>query len=325
MQMKFGKNSGGLMTHKLSSTALGAALALLLAAGGAFAVQQGRITGHVTDGKGVALADVKITVTTKSLGNFKIELKTDKDGKWGTILNDATISYHYKFEKQGYVGVEQDKKVPIGQTEELNVQLLTQQQAIEKGVIKEVVDPFVAAYNGAVEAYQAGDFDKAWAKAQDAVKAGPDKASGYDLAAKIALKRKEWDAVIAMGEKSLALEADNPPLIGTLMDAYRAKGDKAKADEYEKKYIAANPDQPDVIYNQAVDFYNKGKFKDAEPLLVKVVEAKPDHAKAQYLLGMCDVNLNKIPDMKKHLTEYLKLDPKGSDASAAKEMLDAFK
>ena len=56
-----------------------------------------------------------------------------------------------------------------------------------------------------------------------------------------------------------------------------------------------------------------------------VVEAKPDHAKAQYLLGMCDVNLNKIPDMKKHLGEYLKLEPKGADAAAAKEMLDAFK
>jgi hypothetical protein len=58
---------------------------------------------------------------------------------------------------------------------------------------------------------------------------------------------------------------------------------------------------------------------------MKVVEAKPDHAKAHFLLGMCDVNLNKIPEMKKHLTEYLKLEPKGSDASTAKEMLDAFK
>ena len=157
------------------------------------------------------------------------------------------------------------------------------------------------------------------------MKAGPEKANGYDLSAKIAYKKKDWDGVIAMGEKSLALEGDNPPLMGTLMEAYRAKGDKAKAAEYEKKYIAANPDQPDVIYNQAVELYNKGKFKDAEPLLLKVVEAKPDHAKAHYLLGMCYVNLNKIPDMKKHLNEYLKLDPKGSDAAAAKEMLDAFK
>lgn len=302
-----------------------AALAFALFAGGAFAAQQGRITGKVTDGKGVPLTDVKITITTKSLGNFKVELKTDKDGKWGTILNDSTIPYHYKFEKQGYMGVEQDKKVPIGGAEELNVQLLTQQQAVEQGVVKQVDDPFVTAYNAAVEAYQGGNYDLAWTKAQEAVKAGADKANAYDLAAKIALKKKDWDGVIAMGEKSLALEADNPPLTGALMEAYRAKGDKAKAAEYEKKYIAANPDQPDVIYNQAVELYNKGNFKDAEPLLLKVVEAKPDHAKAQYLLGMSSVNLNKIPQMKKALGEYLKLEPKGADAATAKEMLDAFK
>ncbi|HQQ78658.1 MAG TPA: hypothetical protein PLB01_14980 [Thermoanaerobaculia bacterium] len=313
------------MTTKFSKIAAGAALALLLAAGSAWAGAQGRITGKVTDGKSVPLADVKITITTKSLSNFKVELKTDKDGKWGTILNDSTIPYHYKFEKQGYIGVEQDKKVPIGESQVLDVQLLTQQQAIETGVVKAVDDPFVSAYNACVEAYQADNLDLAWTKAQEAVKAGPEKATGYDLAAKVALKKKDWDGVVAMGEKSLSLEADNPPLIGMLMEAYRAKGDKVKFAEYEKKYIAANPDQPDVIYNQAVDLYNKGKFKEAEPLLVKVVEAKPDHAKAHYLLGMCDVNLNKIPEMKKHLSEYLKLEPKGSDASAAKEMLDAFK
>jgi hypothetical protein len=40
---------------------------------------------------------------------------------------------------------------------------------------------------------------------------------------------------------------------------------------------------------------------------------------------MSYVNLNKIPDMRKHLSEYLKLDPKGEDAGTEIEMLDAFK
>ncbi|HEX5856377.1 MAG TPA: tetratricopeptide repeat protein [Thermoanaerobaculia bacterium] len=309
-----------------SSRALtGALLALLLLPAALFGVQQGRITGKVTDGKGESLGDVKITITTKAITNFKVELKTEKDGKWGTILNDSTIPYHYRFEKQGYLTVEQDKKVPIGGSEVLDVQLLTQTQAVEKGFVKQVEDPFTTNYNAAVEAYQAGDVEAAYAKAQEAIRLGPDKANAYSLGATIALKKKDWDQVIAFGEKSLALEPDNPPLMGLLMDAYRAKGDKVKAAEYEKKYIAANPDQPEILYNQAVELYNKNDFKGAEPLLRKVVEGKPDFAKAHYLLGMSCVNLNKIPDMKKHLSEYLKLDPKGADAGTAKEMLDAFK
>jgi tetratricopeptide (TPR) repeat protein len=310
---------------RTSRALIGTLLALLLLPAGLFGAQQGRITGKVTDGKGVALADVKIVVTTKAITNFKQELKTDKDGKWGTILNDATLVYFYHFEKLGYMSVDQDKKVPIGGSEVLDVQLLTQTQAIEKGVVKQVEDPFTMSYNAAVEAYQAGDLDAAFAKAQEAIKLGPDKANAYNLGATIALKKKDWDNTVALGEKSLALEPDNSPLVGMLMEAYRAKGDKAKAAEYEKKYIAANPDQPEILYNQAVERYNKNDFKGAEPLLKKVVEGKPDFAKAHYLLGMAYVNLNKIPDMKKHLSEYLKLDPKGADAATAKEMLEAFK
>jgi tetratricopeptide (TPR) repeat protein len=304
---------------------LGAVLALLLLPATLLAVQQGRITGKVTDGAGAALSDVNITITTKALTNFKREIKTDKNGKYGTIVEDATLVYHYRFEKQGFIPWEQDKKIRVGESEVLDVQLLTQTQAIEKGVVKQVEDPFTTTYNAAVEAYQAGDFEAAFAKAQEAIKLGPDKAIAYNLGATIALKKKDWDNTIALGEKSFALEPDNSPLVRMLMEAYRAKGDKAKAAEYEKKYIAANPDQPEVLYNQAVELYNKNDFKGAEPLLRKVIEGKPNFAKAHYLLGMSCVNLNKIPDMKKHLSEYLKLDPKGADAGTAKEMLDAFK
>ncbi|MCM3875193.1 MAG: carboxypeptidase-like regulatory domain-containing protein, partial [Thermoanaerobaculia bacterium] len=172
---------------RTSRALIGTLLAFLLFPAGLFGAQQARVTGKVTDGKGVALADVKIVITTKAITNFKQELKTDKDGKWGTILNDSTISYFYHFEKQGYISVDQGKKIPIGGTETLDVQLLTQTQAIEKGVVKQVEDPFTSNYNASVEAYQAGDLDAAFAKAQEAIKLGPEKANAYNLGATIAL------------------------------------------------------------------------------------------------------------------------------------------
>ena len=52
----------------------GAILAFLLLPATLHAVQQGRISGKVTDGKGVILSDVKVTITTKAISNFKIEL-----------------------------------------------------------------------------------------------------------------------------------------------------------------------------------------------------------------------------------------------------------
>ena len=57
----------------------------------------------------------------------------------------------------------------------------------------------------------------------------------------------------------------------------------------------------------------------------KVIEGAPEYANAHFLLGMSCVNLNKISDMKKHLEEYIRLDPKGKEVATAKEMLEAFK
>lgn len=301
------------------------ALALLLSAGPLFAAQQGRIRGTVTDGAGKPIEGVKVTITTKAITNFKLELTSNKDGKWATILNDATLLYNYRFDKETFASVSQDKKVPIGGTEDLNIQMLNQQQMVEKGLVKQVVDPFTQAYNDTVDKFQGSDMEAAMAAAENVTKLGPEKANGFDLAAKVAFKKQAWDKVIEWGEKSLTLEADNPPLYGMLMDAYKAKGDKAKTAEYQKKYAAANPDKPELLYNQAVELFNKGDFKGADPILRKVVDANPDYAPAQYLFGMTCVNLNKVPDMKKAFQAYLKLEPNGKDAGTAKEMLDAFK
>ncbi|MEO6327137.1 MAG: carboxypeptidase-like regulatory domain-containing protein, partial [Thermoanaerobaculia bacterium] len=174
-------------------------LALVATAPALLAIQQGRIMGTVTDAKGAPMEGVKVLITTPSITNFKVNLTTGKDGKWGTILNDATLKYHYRFDKEGYLPTEQDKKVPIGGSEVLDVQLLNQAQAVEKGIVKQVVDPFTNAYNDAVEKFQADDLEGAMLKADEATKAGPDKANGFDLATKIAYKKKDWDKVIEWG------------------------------------------------------------------------------------------------------------------------------
>jgi tetratricopeptide (TPR) repeat protein len=301
------------------------AAALLLATATAFAGAQARIQGTVTDGQGKPVPDVKVVITTKELIKFKMESTTDKNGHWAAILGDATKKYVYRFEKADYIPYEEEKKVGVGSNETFDVKLLTKEQAIQTGAVEVKVDPFIATYNAAVELFRADDLPGALAKAEEAIKISPEKATGYDLAAKIAHKSKNWDKVIEFGEKALAIEPDNVALYPVLMDAYRAKGDKAKLAEYEKKFAAANPENPDILYNQAVDLYNRNDFKGAEPILRKVVEVKPDFAKAQFLLGMTCVNTNKIPDMKKHLLEYIRLDPKGADVSTAREMLDAFK
>lgn len=305
--------------------------ALVLAAPATlFAATQCRVVGTVSDGEGKPLQGVKITITTPAITTYKLSLETKAKGDWGTIINDGTLRYKIKFEKEGYGPVEQEKKFPIGETSVVDMKLFTQAQMQAQGggstTVREAkADPFTAAYNDAVEKFQAGDMAGAFARAEECVALEPAKVQSLDLATKVAFKAQNWPKVIEYGERALELDEDNPPLAGMLLEAYTKTGNKEKVKAFEAKFAAANPDKPEVMYNKAVELYNKNDFKGAEPLLKKVVAGKADFAQAHYLLGMCYVNLNNMPGMKTHLGEYLKLDPKGKDASTAKEMLDAFK
>ena len=67
------------------------------------------------------------------------------------------------------------------------------------------------------------------------------------------------------------------------------------------------------------------QMKDAEEALTKAVGAKADYALAYFWLGMAEINLKKNAAAKGHFEKYLQLDPKGSEADTAKEMLSVLK
>jgi hypothetical protein len=90
--------------------AFSALAALMLLAAGAQAGTQGRVSGKVTDSAGNPIDGVTVTVTTPSIKTFKLSVKTDKQGQYGLIVNDATIRYQLKFEKEGFVPAETEKK-----------------------------------------------------------------------------------------------------------------------------------------------------------------------------------------------------------------------
>ena len=307
-----------------------AALVVLASAPAVEAATSARVIGHVTDAAGKPIEGVKVTITSSAITTYKAEVTTDKAGKFEKLFIDAVPKYHYKFEKAGFATLEDDFKAAAG---DMSAQYDVKMQAAgagggSKAVVQQAAaqaDPFVTAYNDAVDKYQAGDLEGAMQKVADATKAGPDKANAFDLGAKVAYKKKDWDKAIEYGERALKLDEDNPQVVGILAEAYKAKGNAAKAKEYRDKYNAANGDDPSVMLNQGIELYNKGDFKGAAPILKKVIETQPTNAKAHFLLGMADASLGNTAEMKTHLNEYLKLEPNGKDAASAKEMLDAFK
>ena len=296
-----------------------------------FAGAQARLKGRVTDTAGNPIEGVTITLTTPNLRIFKVNLKTDKKGEYGTIVNDATMPYHLKFEKEGYVPSESDKKIPVGDIGVVDAKLQSTAEAGSaarasgRAAAPSPTEQAALVFNEGVDLLTAGKKAEAEAKFLEAVAKNPDLPQGWQALAVIANEKKDWAKTLEYGQKALELDPSLTPLYGTMANAATQSGDKKAAAEWQAKYAQANPDTPESLYNKGVEAYNSKKVKDAEALLTKAVEAKPDFAIAHFWLGMASFNLNKKAAAREHLEKYLELEPNGAEAATAKEILPLVK
>ena len=293
-----------------------------------FAGAQARLKGTVTDGAGTPLEGVTVTMTTPNLRLFKVTLKTDKKGEYSTIVNDATMPYHLKFEKEGFAAFEADKKIPVGDTGVVDAKLQSATQAAQAArgtAAPSPTDQAAIVFNEGVDLLNAGNKAGAEAKFLEAVGKNPDLPQGWQALMALASEKKDWAKTIEYGQKAVELDPSLTQVYGTLANAATQSGDKVKAAEWAAKYEEANPATPESLYNKGVEAYNAKKVKDAEALLMKAVEAKPDFAIAHFWLGMASFNLNKKAAAREHLQKYLELDPNGAEAATAKEILPLTK
>jgi tetratricopeptide (TPR) repeat protein len=314
---------------KTLSRALVALAAVVLAAR-LDAGTQGRVTGKVTDSSGAPVDGVTVTVTTPAIKNFKVAVKTDKTGQYGLIVNDATLKYHMKFEKEGYSPSERDEKFSTGDVKVVDEKLLKASEAsAARGAVAapapSAANVAAKSYNDAVDLMNAGDKAGAAKKFEEAVAKNPDLPQGWQALATLAYGRKDWTKTLEYGQKATDLDPSISNLYLMMSEAATKSGDKKAAAEWQKKYEEANPDSPEILYNKGIDAYNKKNLKEAEQFLGKAAESKPDFALAHFWLGMTEFTLNKKAAAREHLEKYLQLDPNGSEASTAKELLPLVK
>ncbi len=305
---------------------------LLLAAATTQAGIQGRVSGKVTDSAGNPLEGVTVTLTTLQMKSFKLTTRTDKQGQYGLLVNDATMKYQMKFEKEGYAPLETEKKFSTVEITVVDEKLLKASEApVAKGAAPAAApapsanDQATIAYNAGVDLLNSGDKAGAETKFKDAVAKNPDLPQAWQVLTTLAFQKSDWAHVLEYGQKATDLDPSESNTYAMMAEAAQKSGDKKAAAEWRKKYEDANPDSPEILYNKGIEAYNKKKLKDAEVLLTKAVDAKPDFALAHFWLGMTSFTLNKKAESRQHLQKYLELEPNGSEAATAKEILPLVK
>jgi tetratricopeptide (TPR) repeat protein len=300
-------------------------LSVLLAAGPVWGQAAGRISAEVVDSNGKPIEGVQVTITTSALTDFLDEHTTSKRGKFVVSFVDATKTYEFKFEKEGYRPLTQTVKPTPGDNKVEKFTLYAAGEAAptdppDAGVplTTRGLTEAQKAFNDGVEASQKGDRDGALAKFEEASQLDPELAVAHRARANLYLQvERHQDAVEAV-EKALVLEPTDIQALEIAYDAYSVLGNQAKADEYLAQLSSAGGGNLAPRYfNAGVGALNLGDRQTAKRKFQQALEQDPNLVEAHSALAVVLIQLEEFEAALQTADRALALEP---DNARAKRM-----
>lgn len=265
------------------------ALAILVFPSVAGAQAAGRISVKVVDVEGNAIPDVRVIVTSPDLDDYQESFSTNKKGKVLVSHSDSTLSYAYKFEKEGFQPVVEVLRATVrGVTEKIVVMMPAGTISPDQPVPPE--HQAVLVYNAGAEAQMAGDLDSAAEKFRRAAEIDPSLAIAHTGLAGVYFLQERWPEAVAEAEKALELDPGDQRALQLRYEAYMEAGETAKAAEAAQGLsgTVASAEIAGRSYNDAVDAYQNGDKAKARRMLEEAVVVNPDLVSARvFLAAIC--------------------------------------
>jgi len=171
-------------------------------------------------------------------------------------------------------------------------------------------------------AYQArGDSSKAEEHLRNAIDKKPDYADAHNNLGIVLAGRKAWVEAIREFEAAAANVMYTTPerAYFNLGEAYRAKGDPARAEEGYRRALRANELYAPAYTALSALLGGQGKWNDAASILARCVEVLPDYAPAWMDLGRAWLRLSRPADAVKAFDKVLAV---SSDPELRKQAAD---
>jgi tetratricopeptide (TPR) repeat protein len=287
-------------------------IALLALAFAVPAAAQNMVMGKVTDVKGMPVEGATVTIEQPSSGR-KYETKTNKNGEY-TQVGLIAGAYTVTVAKEGVGTSKGNLNVRGGRVPANFVLGVSASEGMSK-----VFEEGVALSN-------AGDYDAAIAKFNDALRTNPKCSDCYYNIGVAHAGKKDYTNAEAAYKTAIELKPDFAEAYNGLVNVYTAQRKLDEAAEASKKVAELSQGtpgataSPDALYNQGVVLWNAGKIGEAKAMFEQVIAAKADHAEAHYQLGMALVNEGNLKGARAEFDTYLKLAPNGPNAAQAKAL-----
>ncbi len=298
-------------------TALGTALLAFLVISHLSAFQQGAFRGTVKDTKGNPLEGVKVTIISMSYSSVKLTVRSDKKGQF-TQIGLQPDYYQLRCEKDGFLPVVLEKRVPLGDTIDASFTMEegtpTMSEALGEKDFKRGNDLFGSGrYEEAAEAYKEGILKE------------PQEPIYLNNLGICFTRLEKYDQAIEVFQAMLKIRPESYSANRSLGELFGLQKKYAEALPYFAKASEVSPDDPEAFYNLGACLLNTQEYDRAAAVFLRAKELKPDYAAVYYQLGMISVNQNKKEEAVQYLQKFLELAPDDGRASTAKQLLDYLK
>ncbi len=292
-------------------------LLVLFVAGQLSAAVQGTIRGTVKDKKGNPLEGVKITILSMSYTIVKFSVKSDKKGQFIQVGLQPDY-YQMRCEKEGFVPVVIEKRVPVGETVDASFAMEEGQQTMG--------EPLGAKdFKLGNDLFAAGKYEEAVQAYKDAIVKEPEEPIYENNLGICYTKLGKFPEAIEAFKAMLKIRPSSYPANRSLGELYGLQKNYQEALPYFAKATEVSPDDPEAFYNLGACLMNTQDYERAAAAFTKSTELKPGYAAAYYQLGMISVNQNKKEEAIRNLEKFLELAPDDPNAAMARQLLDYLK
>jgi cytochrome c-type biogenesis protein CcmH/NrfG len=288
--------------------------------------QVGAARGKVLDEKGQPIEGAKVVIDFMGGVTRKTEVTTNKKGEY-TRVGLAPGPYKITVTKEGFAPQFIDVRIGLGDATEIpEFKMVAAAKAAAAAGGQETAN-LQAAFDKAIKASQAGQFEEAEAAYKDVLAKNPGKPEVvWTNMGFMYIQKKDAAAAEDAFRKAIELKPDYAEAYSGLASLLISSGKGPKAIEALTKPAADFPDDPKVQFAYGWTLFNAGQAAEAETVLKKAETLDPQNAEVQYYLGSIAVGQNKIPEAVAYLEKYLTMNPTNAqNVATAKGLIGALK
>ena len=274
--------------------------------------QKGRLIGKLVDPEGKPIQGATVTATSPQVPSFREVRTTDRRGNFILDFREMGVTYHYRFEKQGFQPLEANQEWDLEGTERFEWKM-SPGTGPEIGGLAPASssEPAVLAYNAGVSAVKAKDYTIAETRFREAVGHDPKLVQAWSALAAVGLQTGNNQGAAEAAEKAIALGARDEAILTARWQAYRNLNDGERAAEALKDLEAfgRRAEEAKKFHNEGVGLVKAGNDAAAFAKFQEAVNLDPSLQASQLGLATAALKIGRNAEAAAAAEAVLKADP----------------